>query len=274
MSHIAPEDYYCYYCKLKLLNSSHQSLGYHPDCQTSIVKYNSKKNNSFTYYCDYLLPKNQVTFLLEFETMIRALQPEHLVDNKLQIFDSDLFIIPPDIPLYISKNSDGINSILLYSIPLTHLPASLKYLSTLESLTLTDTKLLIFPDVIFQLKNLQSLSLERNLINNIPYKIGTLKKLANLCITGTNITSLPASIGNLSQLSSLFLNFNKLESLPDSLINLVNLDILSVYSNKFKSVPKPIFTFNRRSTLVLLRSITKEGIIPEDDWLSVINMEI
>lgn len=278
MYHIAPGEVFCYYCKLKLHKSLHKSFDYHPDCKKSITKYNAKKKNSTNHYNGYHFPKHQVTFLLEFEVMIRNLQPDALVNNMLPIDDTDDYSVTPEFSLYISRNENGIDRISIKSIPLKQLPDSLKYLTTLELLILHDTNISIFPESIFQLQNLQIFGLENCPLQTIPDKIGTMPNLEYLSITHTNITSLPNSICNLSQLNALFLNSNKLISLPDSLINLVNLDILSVYSNKFKAIPKPLITFNRRSTLVLLRSITKEkhpmGIIPDEEWLNVITMEV
>jgi len=278
MYHITPGEVFCYYCRLKLHKSSHKSLSYHPDCKKSITKYNTDDKKLFTYYGDHLLPKNQVIFLLEFEIIIRELQPERLVDNMLPIDDTKDYLITPEFTLYISRNENGIDRISIKYIPLTRLPASIKYLSSLELLVLHDTNISIFPESIFHLQNLQILGLENCPLQYVPDAIGTMANLEYLSIAHTNITSLPDSIGNLSELNALFLNSNKLELLPDSLINLVNLDILSVYSNKFKAIPKPLFTFNRRSTLLLLRSNTKEnhpmGIIPEEDWLNVIKMDV
>ena len=105
-------------------------------------------------------------------------------------------------------------------------------LSSLESLTVVDTKLKELPSEIGNLLELRYLFVFRNeIIDDLPAEIGSLVNLKVLDVNGNKISHLPAEIGNLSNLEALDLRNNPLESLPSSICSLVTQGTVIQMSN-------------------------------------------
>ncbi|UII77378.1 leucine-rich repeat domain-containing protein [Flagellimonas sp. HMM57] len=111
---------------------------------------------------------------------------------------------------------------------LTTLPASIRYLTKLESL-----------------------SVQQNRLTSVPASIGNLKNLKVLNLVANSLSEIPAEIGNLTNLSELFISINRLTSLPKEIGNLKNLSYLELYKNDFTEVPGAINELNGLTLLNL-----------------------
>ncbi|MEM7484312.1 MAG: leucine-rich repeat domain-containing protein [Bacteroidota bacterium] len=111
---------------------------------------------------------------------------------------------------------------------LTTLPASIRYLTKLESL-----------------------SIKQNRLTSVPASIGNLKNLKVLNLVANSLSEIPAEIGNLTNLSELFISINRLTSLPKEIGNLKNLSYLELYKNDFTEVPGAINELNGLTLLNL-----------------------
>jgi len=134
-------------------------------------------------------------------------------------------------------------------------------LRSLESLSVTWTKIKSLPPALFQLP-LNSLYLQRNHIKSLngiekasdltildisnnrldclPKTFGELQSLVTLNLSGNGLHELPESIGSLSQLKTLDCSCNKLKALPNSLGNVIELTSLDVSTNQLTGLPESI----------------------------------
>ncbi len=151
--------------------------------------------------------------------------------TELQIINTDLSALPPEIGLFVN----------------------------LQTLDLALNKLNTLPPEIGNLVNLQLLCLDRNQITSLPPEIGNLVNLTGLTLSKNQITSLPPEIGHLVNLQVLMLAFNKLRTLPEEIGHLVNLQELWLQCNELRTLPREIgnlvnlqelwLTFNELRTL-------------------------
>ena len=123
---------------------------------------------------------------------------------------------------------------------LTTIPISIKYLSSLKSLSLRYNQLTTLPKWIGSLHSLETLNLNVNNIRTLPKSIGNLKSLKKLFLWKNELNTLPQSIEGLEQLKSINLRLNRLTILPETIGNLLSLKELNLHDNLLKELPESI----------------------------------
>lgn len=103
-------------------------------------------------------------------------------------------------------------------------------LEKIESLDLSNKKLVCFPSQLFLCPNLSHLYLGFNDLETTP-RIGELSNLTFLNLSLNPLKELPENIGNLKQLKELQVTGTNITELPKSLINCDSLKILVIYDN-------------------------------------------
>ena len=126
------------------------------------------------------------------------------------------------IPLNIG-NLIHLNTLIISQNKLVFLPETIGNLQNLQELDLNFNQLASLPESIGNLINLRSLNLEINRLSMLPESIGDLMNLQTLNIGDNQIYSLPESIGNLKSLKNLYVNQNKMITLPESFLQLTKL---------------------------------------------------
>ncbi|XP_020579010.1 plant intracellular Ras-group-related LRR protein 4 [Phalaenopsis equestris] len=120
------------------------------------------------------------------------------------------------------------------------IPDSIGKLFGLETLDLSENRLVAFPTTVSGLTSLTKLDLHSNKIAELPDSIGDLISLLYLNLFGNQLTSLPTTIGKLQRLQELDLSSNRLLNLPDAIGDLVNLKKLNVETNNLEEFPYTI----------------------------------
>ena len=141
------------------------------------------------------------------------------------------------------------------------IPESIRSLTNLPSLYLSNTQIGALPESIVNLMNLQRLDLSITQISVLPESIENLTSLQSLDLSHTQIRALPESIGKLTDLQSLNLNFTQISDLPESIGNLTNLQSLNLDSTQIRELPKSIGKLTRLQRLDL--SFTQISELPE-----------
>jgi Leucine-rich repeat (LRR) protein len=135
--------------------------------------------------------------------------------------------------------------------PLTELPASLAELTHLESLSLANNKLKIFPQWLGHLTQLRSLNLSANLLADLPEFLKKLSGLEFLELTGNNLATLPEWASQLSHLRRLDLSKNRLRVLPEPLGRLADLRSLAVSNCDLAVLPSWVGKLTQLQSLEL-----------------------
>ncbi|KAL1569794.1 Plant intracellular Ras-group-related LRR protein 4 [Salvia divinorum] len=120
------------------------------------------------------------------------------------------------------------------------LPDSIRKLSSLTTLDLSENRIAELPDAIGGLSSLEVLDLHANLISELPETIGDLLNLLNLDLRGNQLRSLPPTIDRLVRLQELDLSSNGLPSLPETIGSLVSLRVLNIEMNNIEEIPHTI----------------------------------
>ena len=144
------------------------------------------------------------------------------------------------------RNLTSLTSLDLSDNWLAKLPDSLRNLSSLTSLNLAGNRLTELPEWLGDLGALASLNLAYNRLPDLPDWFGNLTGLTNLYLDGNLLRELPASLGNLIGLTSLHLADCKIvlhslyqsASIPDSLRNLTSLTSLDLSRNYRTKLPE------------------------------------
>ncbi|KAL6582796.1 hypothetical protein OROMI_004874 [Orobanche minor] len=126
------------------------------------------------------------------------------------------------------------------------LPDSIRKLSSLITLDLSENRIAVLPEVIGALSALQTLDLHGNRISELPESIGDLLNLIHLDLRGNQVKSLPTTIARLVCLQELNLSSNELSSLPESIGSLVSLKTLNIETNNIEEIP---YTIGRCTSL-------------------------
>jgi Leucine-rich repeat (LRR) protein len=133
---------------------------------------------------------------------------------------------------------------------LTEIPISLRQLTKLQGLNLSNHNLITLPNWLEELKQLQWLEFAENQLTELPDWIGSFSQLTSLDITSNKITLLPNNISDLKQLAEIFCGYNKLTVLPDFIKHLPKIRKLHFHNNNIKILPEWI------GTLTNLRNFT------------------
>ncbi|XP_047981430.1 plant intracellular Ras-group-related LRR protein 4-like [Salvia hispanica] len=120
------------------------------------------------------------------------------------------------------------------------LPDSIRKLSSLITLDLSENRIAELPEAIGGLSSLEVLDLHANSISELPESIGDLLNLLNLDLRGNQLRSLPPTIDRLVRLQELDLSSNGLPSLPETIGSLVSLRVLNVETNNIEEIPHTI----------------------------------
>ncbi|WOK94143.1 hypothetical protein Cni_G02845 [Canna indica] len=120
------------------------------------------------------------------------------------------------------------------------LPDSIRKLSGLVILDLSENRIVALPTTIGALSSLTKLDLHSNRIAQVPDSIGDLCSLLFLDLRGNHLTSLPSTFGKLVHLEELDLSTNQLSVMPDTIGNLTRLKKLNVETNDIEELPHTI----------------------------------
>ncbi len=136
-------------------------------------------------------------------------------DYKPTNFAVDLFHLNPDLTSEtynptIWENNGKIFDLSLCFQNLRRIPSSIRRLSFLVYLDLSDNHLTFLPSSIGRLSRLEEFYLQRNHLTSLPSSIGRLSSLQNLLLRDNRLTFLPLSIVSLSSLRFLSLANNPL----------------------------------------------------------------
>jgi len=145
---------------------------------------------------------------------------------------------------------------------LSALPKALRYLQSLEKLTLKYNQIFKLPEWIGQLSSLNYLNLNINNIAKLPNSISMLNGLQELSLWKNELEELPENIGNLIHLKKLNLRLNQLKVLPESLGNLIELKELDLHDNRLSILPSSIKGLECLEKLNLSWNMLKE--LPEE----------
>ncbi len=148
-------------------------------------------------------------------------------------------------------------------IEVDRIPESVKSLTQIEKLRISECKMDAFPRWIRHYTQLKSLYFTDNAITTLPDWIGALTQLKDLCLVGNNLTQLPKTISQLTKLESLTLGGNELNSIPSSLSTLKKLTKLEFTANRFKELPEFIGHLDSLQELSVMQN--KISTLPE--WI-------
>lgn len=155
---------------------------------------------------------------------------EHVLSLELMSGDGD----------GLSDPDDGFEMEPSVSAKLTVLPASIKNLTELQVLILTNNELTTLPDSIGQLSKLVWLGVGHNRLGELPETIGGLTNLTQVDFSGNRLVTLPNSIGELTNLGLLMANDNALAALPESFWDLTSLEMMILANNELTELPESI----------------------------------
>lgn len=128
---------------------------------------------------------------------------------------------------------------------------SIGYLTNLETLDLSYTRLTQLPESIGKLINLKELILSSNQLTALPESIGNLKTLTSFIVWNNQLHSIPDEIGKLTQLEKLELRGNRLIEIPETIGHLVNLKVLDLKDNRLTFLPENIGKLTSLSELYI-----------------------
>lgn len=123
---------------------------------------------------------------------------------------------------------------------LNKLPNALRFLQSLEKLTLKYNQIMKLPEWIGELSSLIYLNLNINNITKLPNSISLLDNLEELSLWKNELEELPENFGNLTRLKKLNLRLNQLATVPEFIGNLTSLKHLDMHDNRLSSLPKSI----------------------------------
>lgn len=136
----------------------------------------------------------------------------------------------------------------LERLSLTRFPASLlvapyysEYWMTLESLILSDNRLVTLPKEIGTLRNLQYLYLGRNMLSAIPSEVAQLSELRVLDVQSNRLEYIFDEIGYLRKLEYLGIANNAIRTVPD-LSSLIHLKAFEAAYNHLRELPPGLVT--------------------------------
>jgi Leucine-rich repeat (LRR) protein/GTPase SAR1 family protein len=133
---------------------------------------------------------------------------------------------------------------------LRELPESLRQLTHLQSLDLSNNQIESLPQWVADFGALNSLNLFKNGLSSLG-PVTELKQLHWLNISGNELRLLPESIAQLENLETLELSNNNLEGLPRSLGKLNKLQTLNVSSNQIRTFPETFAEASQLSTIYI-----------------------
>lgn len=200
-----------------------------------------------------------------------SLQNEHNVINLNKKAPSDL-----DAIFLATPHPEKVKTILLDSLNLKSIPASISRFYNLKHLSLANNPKLDLEKVIKRIKTapIQFLNLQKNELHSVPKNLTELqnltelnlahnrlqkadnftflskiKNLKELWLDHNQLDSLPKTIGKLKQLKRLYIGHNKLNKLPNELENLKKLSVLHAEYNAFEAFPE---IFLKTKSLILV----------------------
>lgn len=142
-----------------------------------------------------------------------------------------------------------IQELYLTDSKINQITSNIKYLKNLKNLYIQLDYLISLPDSLGDLSNLHFLHIRGQKLSELPKSLGNLVNLIKLDIRNINSSSIPESLGNLSNLDSLYISGNNLSSLPESLGNLSKLNSLYISGNNLSSLPESLGNLSNLNSL-------------------------
>lgn len=138
------------------------------------------------------------------------------------------------------RTNNRLRTLILDSLGIDSLPASIGGLHFLRTLSLSGNPLKNLPEGLGRLDGLNALIMEDADFGYIPRPILKLNELLFLNMNACSLVAIPDSIGLLKSLKSLWLKGNRIDSLPAALYTLSNLQDLKVSHNAIRSLSPDI----------------------------------
>jgi len=135
------------------------------------------------------------------------------------------------------ERARGSDELHIAEAKLTELPSSIREITTLRVLSVTQCSLRILPDWLADMTNLEVLDLHGNQLQSIPTVVTNIGSLQQLGLSGNNVKALPAVIGDMVNLRALVLPSNNISRLPSSIGKLTNLKYLDLGGNSLSELP-------------------------------------
>lgn len=122
-------------------------------------------------------------------------------------------------------------------------------ISNLQSIDLSQNRIVEISKYFSNLKNLKYLKLDHNNITSIPDIIGDLDKLELFTITNNKIKQIPSSVQNIKKLKILKISNNFITNLPIEIGMLKSIECLHIDANHFTEIPTSLCYLNNLSEL-------------------------
>jgi len=159
----------------------------------------------------------------------------------------------------------NLTSLEIFGDSIDNIPAEIKELKYLKTLSISTKALKVFPNCLFEIPSLKilklkngilesfssepprrcqivNLQLTNNLIAEIPHWFGDLNSLKELDLAGNNLQELPLQFAKLKALNRLNLDRNQLQEVYHCLQYLPNLNHLSLDNNPLTAADKKLLT--------------------------------
>ncbi|MBN1801252.1 MAG: TIR domain-containing protein [Candidatus Lokiarchaeota archaeon] len=149
----------------------------------------------------------------------------------------------------------------LYNYNLKVLPDTIRNLTSLRTIVLSNNELTLLPDTICTLKSLKKIFLHKNLLKKLPISFGDLSSLQILQISNNLLNKLPESFSDLKSLKKLDIFKNNLERLPEKIGQLESLEELNLFQNNLSILPESIGSLKHLKELNL--DLNELEILPE-----------
>ena len=135
------------------------------------------------------------------------------------------------------KKLKKLQSLILYSNELDHIPEQILKQNKLQSLSIIENKLDHIPPDMSKMKNLKKIDFSFNRIDKINFGFETLKKLNSVNLSNNLLRAFPSQILEINGLESLKIDNNLFDDLPEGLFKLKKFKNLDIGTEKKLQLP-------------------------------------
>lgn len=174
----------------------------------------------------------------------------------------------PTPPLSLIPAGDAARAVDLHGNRLVRVPSSVRLLSSLTRLRVSDNAVSLdgVPwSALASLGTLTVLHLDNNrLTGELPVEVGTLTRLETLTLDENRLERLPDAIGSLTRLERLSFAGNRVEALPATLGACERLVAVDARRNRVRRVPRELAAARRLRTLLLDHNLVDADGVPSE----------
>jgi hypothetical protein len=135
------------------------------------------------------------------------------------------------------KKLKKLQSLILYSNELDHIPEQILKQNKLQSLSIIENRLDHVPPDMSKMKNLKKIDFSFNRIDKINFGFETLKKLNSVNLSNNLLRAFPSQILEINGLESLKIDNNLFDDLPEGLFKLKKFKNLDIGTEKKLQLP-------------------------------------